>query len=195
MRITTGFPDGQRERAAELFWEAFSGKLGRVLRPETRALAFIEQALTPAHAISALSDSGELIGLAGLKTTTGGLVTAGRSEVAQIYGRLGALWRAAVLDRFEHRLTDRQVLVDGLFVASQARGRGVGSALIEAVLREAQWRGFDEVRLAVADGNPRARALYERHGFSPAERADLGPYAWLFGFRHTTTMQRWLVPR
>ena len=195
MRITEGFPDGQRERAAELFWEAFSGKLGRVLRPEPRALAFLERALTPAHALCALSDSGELIGLAGLKTSAGGLVTAGRAEVAQVYGRLGALWRAAVLDRFEHRLTDRQLLVDGLFVAPQARGRGVGSALLEAVLREARWRGLDEVRLAVADGNPRARALYERHGFLPAERADLWPYAWLFGFRHTTTMHLWLKPR
>jgi len=43
---------------------------------------------------------------------------------------------------------------------------GVGSALLDAVAREAQARGLKEVRLDVIDSNPRAKALYTRKGFA-----------------------------
>lgn len=53
----------------------------------------------------------------------------------------------------------------GMYVAPRARGRGVGVALVEAVLAEARHRGKDRVVLEVADGNGPAIALYERCGF------------------------------
>ncbi|MFV0333912.1 MAG: GNAT family N-acetyltransferase [Tropicimonas sp.] len=195
MRIVAGFPETQRARAAELFWEAFSGKLGRLLRPEGKARDFLERALSPEHALSALSDNGELLGIAGFKTLSGGLVSAGYADIARVYGRVGALWRGPALDLLERPLTERQLLMDGLFVAGEARGMGLGSALIDAVIDEAARRDMDEVRLDVIDGNPRARALYERHGFRPAGQVDLGPFRWLFGFRHSTTMRRRLHPQ
>ncbi|MEU6155746.1 GNAT family N-acetyltransferase [Actinosynnema sp. NPDC047251] len=49
-----------------------------------------------------------------------------------------------------------------LWVAPAARGRGVGDALVDGVVR---WAGTRAVRLEVAAGNARARALYLRHGF------------------------------
>lgn len=45
------------------------------------------------------------------------------------------------------------------------RGRGVGTALIDTLCREAARRGYQAIRLEVIDANPRARALYEREGF------------------------------
>jgi ribosomal protein S18 acetylase RimI-like enzyme len=53
----------------------------------------------------------------------------------------------------------------GLYVAPRARGRGVGEALVRAVLDEARRRGKSEVLLEVTSNNPAARALYERCGF------------------------------
>ena len=54
----------------------------------------------------------------------------------------------------------------GMYVAPRARGRGVGEALVHAVLDEARRRGKSEVVLEVTSNNPAARALYERCGFA-----------------------------
>lgn len=53
----------------------------------------------------------------------------------------------------------------GMYVTPRARGRGVGHALVRAVLEEARRRGASEVLLEVTSQNAAARALYERCGF------------------------------
>lgn len=55
--------------------------------------------------------------------------------------------------------------VTSLWVDPQARGRGVGEALVKAVLDWAQRSGFEEVVLWVVEGNSSAERLYERTGF------------------------------
>jgi len=46
-----------------------------------------------------------------------------------------------------------------------ARGRGVGDALVNAVIQWASAQQAPRVVLAVFDDNERARALYHPHGF------------------------------
>jgi ribosomal protein S18 acetylase RimI-like enzyme len=64
----------------------------------------------------------------------------------------------------------------GMWVAPEARGRGTGRALVEAVVAWARERGAAAVRLDVTD-TERARpaaALYRSLGFAPTgERAVL----------------------
>ncbi len=175
---------------AALFWQAFSGKLGRIMAPEMRALKFIEKALRLDHALVARSDTGRILGVAGFKTRHGGLISGDFSDLARVYGRFGALWRGPLLDLMDRQLKDGQLLLDGIFVDQDVRGMGIGSALIDAVVSEARERGLTEVRLSVVDTNLRARALYERHGFLPKGREDTGIFASLFGFHHATTMCR-----
>jgi [ribosomal protein S18]-alanine N-acetyltransferase len=45
-------------------------------------------------------------------------------------------------------------------------GEGVGTALLMALIDEAEKRGYQEVLLEVREDNPRARRLYLRHGFT-----------------------------
>ena len=45
-------------------------------------------------------------------------------------------------------------------------GRGIGTALLTALVDEAARRGCTEVLLEVREDNPRARRLYLRHGFA-----------------------------
>jgi ribosomal protein S18 acetylase RimI-like enzyme len=49
------------------------------------------------------------------------------------------------------------------------RGRGIGTALLEALEREARNRGIDRLSLSVERENP-AVALYQRLGFRPLDR-------------------------
>ena len=45
-------------------------------------------------------------------------------------------------------------------------GEGTGTALLTALVSEAEKRGYEEVLLEVREDNPRARRLYLRHGFT-----------------------------
>jgi [ribosomal protein S18]-alanine N-acetyltransferase len=53
-----------------------------------------------------------------------------------------------------------------LAVAPARWGRGTGTALLLALVGEARRRGCTEVLLEVREDNPRARRLYQRHGFT-----------------------------
>jgi ribosomal protein S18 acetylase RimI-like enzyme len=53
----------------------------------------------------------------------------------------------------------------GMYVAPRARGRGIGEALVRAVLEQARRLGKSAVVLEVTVGNDAAIALYERCGF------------------------------
>ncbi|MER7412346.1 GNAT family N-acetyltransferase [Streptomyces cacaoi] len=53
-----------------------------------------------------------------------------------------------------------------MWVAPDARGRGIGGHLVRAALELADARGVPEVRLWVVECNPAAERLYTRHGFA-----------------------------
>ncbi len=190
MRITKGIPPRDRAAATALYWEAFGAKLGRVMGPANKAQAFVELVLDPTHAICAHDADGTLLGVAGFKTIEGALVGGDFGDMAAVYGRFGALWRGLLLNLLERDTENQRFLMDGIFVAPDARGQGVGSALLDAVTAEAAARGFAEVRLDVIDSNPRARALYERQGFRAVGTHRMGPLRLLYGFQSATTMVR-----
>ncbi|MDQ1020155.1 GNAT family N-acetyltransferase [Streptomyces afghaniensis] len=61
---------------------------------------------------------------------------------------------------------NRHVLqIQGLAVAEEARGRGVGRALVRAAVDEARRRGARRLTLRVLAHNTPARKLYEAEGF------------------------------
>jgi RimJ/RimL family protein N-acetyltransferase len=76
----------------------------------------------------------------------------------------GALAGIAGFSRFSGRKLRHKGLLWGMYVRPEAQGTGLGGALVEAVLDHARGQ-VEVVQLTVMDGNPRARRLYERHGF------------------------------
>ena len=57
----------------------------------------------------------------------------------------------------------------GISIKQKAWG-GLGTAMIEAALRQAKENGFEQVELGVFEDNPRARHLYEKLGFQEQGR-------------------------
>jgi [ribosomal protein S18]-alanine N-acetyltransferase len=79
------------------------------------------------------------------------LVAEDEDGIAGYAGLLRAGWQGDVLT---------------LAVATDRWGRGIGSALLRALLAEACKRGCSEVFLEVRTNNLRAQQLYERHAFT-----------------------------
>jgi GNAT superfamily N-acetyltransferase len=68
---------------------------------------------------------------------------------------------AGVFDR------DDEAALVSMWVRPDARGRGVGEALVSAAASWATSRDQDTLNLWVAEANDSARRLYERCGFAP----------------------------
>ena len=190
MKIKAVIPAAYRNDAAALYWQAFGPKLWFVLGPQKRALRFIKSVMALDHGICAIDDDGTLLGVVGFKTVRGTLVGGNFQDMSKVYGAFGATWRMGLLAALERDVENRCFLMDGIFVASDARGKGVGTALLDAVCAEAVKRGYRHVRLDVIDTNDRARALYLRYGFQPVKSVHIGWLRYVFGFHKSTTMIR-----
>jgi ribosomal protein S18 acetylase RimI-like enzyme len=195
MQVVNGLPEHLKPQAVELYWQAFGGKLGRVLGPESLAHAYLLRVLRPDHCICALSEDGTLLGIAGFKSPYGSLAGGETEDMHAIYGRLGSLWRRALLGLLKTEIDNERFLIDGICVAPSVRGQGIGGRLVLALIDEAQSRGYGAVRLEVVDTNIRARVLYERLGFAPWRSQTLGVLRHVFGFSRAVTMVFPLPPR
>ena len=84
--------------------------------------------------------------------------TMGAFEGAEILGVAGL--RANQGPKESHK-----GMLVGMYVRPQARNRGVGRRLVEAVMEVARRRGVELLQLAVVSDNEPARRLYARLGF------------------------------
>ncbi len=186
--VSLGLPPSLRDQAAALYWQAFGGKLGRVMGPDARAHAFLARVMRADHALVARDETGALLGLAGFKTPQGSFAGGSWTDTRAVYGLAGLAWRLPLLALLSREVDNDRFLLDGICVAPAARGLGVGSALMAAIEDEARARGYAYVRLDVIDTNWRARALYERLGYMGIKTTPLGPLRHVFGFDAAVTM-------
>jgi GNAT superfamily N-acetyltransferase len=80
-----------------------------------------------------------------------GLVVVGTDDIPLAYGQF-TLWPTCAE-------------ISDLVVAEPLRGQGVGTALIQALVKRARTQGAKAFEIGVAMDNPRAAALYRRLGF------------------------------
>lgn len=187
IEITAGIPHGQRPRVARLYWQAFQQKLRPALSDEQRAVPYIESLLADDRVICALAD-GTVIGAVGFSLRGRGAVGFSFAELRARYPTFTAPVRALLLGVLERRTHPGSLQLDGFSVAPEARGLGIGTALLAHVRQFALDERMDAVRLSVVDTNSRARDLYQRLGYVAAESASIGPLRRLYGFRTATEM-------
>jgi predicted GNAT family acetyltransferase len=89
------------------------------------------------------------------------LVRAGRAYARFVDGRVVFKAELAVVSR-------RTAQIQGVWVAPEWRGRGIATAAVAAVVRDALARVAPTVSLYVNDFNVPARRVYARCGFQPA---------------------------
>ncbi|MEO5873895.1 MAG: GNAT family N-acetyltransferase [Streptosporangiaceae bacterium] len=192
-QVRRGVPEGGEAQVAALYWEAFGRKLGAALNPPDKARAFLAAHLHHDRGVVAVIE-GEVAGVAGYQLGGHGLMGGGIGDVLSAYGILRGLPRLALLTLMERRPADGELVMDGIAVAPGHRGKGIGSLLLREITAVAADHSCRRIRLDVIDVNPRARALYERRGFT-AVRTEKTPYLRsLMGFSAVTTMHRPVAP-
>jgi ribosomal protein S18 acetylase RimI-like enzyme len=79
-----------------------------------------------------------------------------------------ALVGMIVCHQERRRKARHKAVIGGMYVTSEARGRGIGRALLERVVAEARsWPGVEKLTLTVVVRATAARSLYHAAGFRP----------------------------
>ncbi len=186
--IRKGFPESYRQSAALLYDEAFRQKFSVAIHSDKKRLSLLQDCLNPEYAIVAIKNN-DLVGIAGFHTKKGSL-TRGITfrDLISRSGILKSVWAALVFSLYERKLKPGELLMDGIAVQKEFRGKGIGSKLLDKIVKYAQENKYEKIRLDVIDTNPEARKLYERKGFEAVKTNKFPFLKLLLGFGSSISM-------
>ena len=173
--VKLGFPEGERERAAGILYEALEKVYQAVFGPPKRAKGAIAKHLRQDRAITALV-GGRVVGVCGVSYGKKRFLDLGLWDVFRDFA-FSAFRVMFVGSVFDERAAPGEMIVESLAVAPEFRGRGIGSLLLEEAVAQAKRRGLVRVRLYVAAGNEQALSFYHRHKFVVTRFQPL-PFPW-----------------
>lgn len=173
--VKLGFPEGERERAAGILYEALEEVYRAVFGPPKRAKGTIAKHLRQDRTITALV-GGRVVGVCGISYGKKRFLDLGLWDVFREFA-FSAVRVMFVGSLFDERAAPGEMIVESLAVAPGFRGQGIGSLLLEEAVAQAKKQGFVRVRLYVALGNERALNFYQRQGFVVTRFQPL-PFPW-----------------
>ena len=135
---------------AALGRDSFIAKFGPMYRPDDLA-AFLAEQHSPQIVAGQLADP------------------AYRIILAEREGTLAAYCKLVLACGWpEHARGSNAIELKQLYTAPGATGGGIGSALMDWAIAEADAAGADEIQLSVYSGNTDAQRFYHRYGFARA---------------------------
>lgn len=189
LHIQHGIAPDQLPQVAEIFYAAFQQKLIPVRGlPHDEAIDFIQSAIQPNNALIAVRGQ-QVLGLAGLNYDDHRFFTFTFGDMVRRFGLWSGIWRTLGGMILDHEPQSDVLYLEMIATHPDARGQGVGTALLDALYAFADAHHYSTIHLDVIDSNPRARQLYERQGFSVINTQRL-PYMKPLGFTGVYTMAR-----
>jgi ribosomal protein S18 acetylase RimI-like enzyme len=178
-----------RASAIQLYFTALKEKLEPILGSDGRAIKALENNIATGKCLVAIFDE-KLVGIMGIQTNKGGFLNPRFKTMVNIYGILGGIIRMGGLMILHHTTRTDELYIDGVAVAHEMRGKGIGSSLFDLLERSASEKRIRMISLEVIDTNPRAKALYEHLGFEVMKVQTLWPLSLFikFPFRSSTLM-------
>lgn len=174
IRIVTGIPEVQLTEAARLYWRGFARQILPVWVPPLWGEALIRHAAHPDRALAALGPDGALIGMAGLRDSSGGFTQASTTAYRAAFGICGTPLRTLSEALYRIGPDSPDMLIDGLVVAKPWRRQGIAAALIRKAVDQAARNGYPGLRVEFSADNSGAESLYHALGFQPVTQARMG---------------------
>jgi len=111
-------------------------------------------------------------------------------------GIIGQVFIQLICDRTELADGYRRAYLYSFRIRPEFRGAGLGSLMIRNVEDDLRYRGFEILTLNVGRDSPRARCLYERHGFAVvAEEPGIWSYIDHHGDRQFVEEPAWRMEK
>ena len=169
------------DQAIALYFSALSAKLEPILGNIHSAREALERTLATDRCLAAVRDQ-QLLGMMGIQTVSGGFLNPTLNILVKHYGVFGGILRLGGLSLLHHRTVSGELYVDGVAVAAEHRGRGIGSHLFSLLEKVALKMGIRKITLEIIDTNHRAKTLYERLGFVQTKEQTVRPFNLIFKF-------------
>lgn len=112
------------------------------------------------------------------------------SRFCDRFGWLSGTLRYLAVQATLYRGRSRDLYIEGFAVSAEARGLGIGRALLDWLSTEVRRRGKDAWRTEMPESHAEAARAYERFGARRQRAIPLGPAAWLVGSRRMI-LYRW----
>jgi GNAT superfamily N-acetyltransferase len=192
--VRLGLPAEFVRRAAEVTYDAFREKYDPLMGDREHTVAVLTKDFDRQRAIVALY-RGEFAGLAGFYFRKRHFHRLRLRTFVEVYGWPVGVCRYLLSSIYQRPQRAGELLMDGIVVRGDLRGKRIGTRLLEGIFAFARRHGFRTVRLDVVDTNPDARRLYERMGFVATASWKLACLRRLIGFSGATTMVKTLDQR
>lgn len=180
---------GDRRAIAGIIKEGFWGKIGNYFRNVNRdeSIKIIEEAITFDMGFYYKKD-GIVLGAALLGTKKTSYINFNH----QARKRMG-FWNGLIMQlgygAFRPKMNDGLKL-EMLAVSPEARGKGIGSIMLDYLTDLAQHEGFKRITLEVIDSNEKAKHLYEEKGYKDVKYINTAIFTRNMGFEGSFKMQK-----
>ena len=162
--VTEGLAAEHVEDALRVLYGAFAKKLRIGFRDAEDFVRLFHDRVNPAACLSATAD-GELLGILALQWTGVELYDFRPRTLFRRFSPLRAVLILINMLLFYSPPRQGVLVVDQLAVAPSARGKGVGTLLLEAAEARGRAMGVPTMALSVISENEGAIRLYERMGY------------------------------
>jgi GNAT superfamily N-acetyltransferase len=176
------------ERLAEMIYEGFARKYAAARLPKAAAVELFRHALDTEMALCAYRGD-VLVGVLGMVTSERRFLHVPWRRLRARFGLLGGLFYHLILN-VQHPPPPGCLLIAPLVVTPEARGRGIGRALMKAAERYAYEHGYTRLLLNVVDSNHAARHLYATQGFFVVKSRHYGLLMRSAGFTGADAMEK-----
>ena len=181
MHIKQNLPEKYIPQVTELFLSALGEKFIPILGNNEKSKKLFALSLNLENCFYAEEDS-MLLGVVAFQTSRETFFAPTLKSIQSLYGKIKGLYKGILLSLMEHKTEQDELYIEAIAVSTAARGKGVGTQLLEIIFTFAKEKGLHNVTLQVIDTNPRAKTLYEKNGFTVIKKENIWPINKIIGW-------------
>jgi ribosomal protein S18 acetylase RimI-like enzyme len=174
MKIYRNLPSEFLIDAGELFAAAFENKFSYFLGPKNTIQKIIPYLLNKEQIVSIVSDTEELIGIAGFSYKEKNMLSINIKAMVRQYGLIKGLYKILQLRiYFPNSFPLTYLYVDAITIKTGYRGKEYIRLLFEELEKVAFEKGITHLQLDVSYDNTSAVKAYEKIGFDEVKSENL----------------------